>query len=268
MRKKNMTKNRKKINKILIQLLIYVCLVLVWQAVYSIGVDILKLWKPYAMPNPLGVAKSFVQLSVDGTLGFAVLYSLMRACLGFLIAVLIGIAAGVLLIQFETLNSALKPLILGVQSLPSVCWVPFAILWFGLKEKAILFVVVMGSAFSISLAVENGVKSINPIYIKAALTMGATKKDLYTRVIFPASLPALLAGMRQGWSFAWRALMSAEVMSASIGLGYTLILGRDLADINQVMLVMLVIILVGILIDKCIFSKVERIILKKRGLSG
>lgn len=266
MQKKNMIRNRKKGSKMAVQLFIYVCLILLWQAAYTIGVDVLGAWKPYAMPNPLGVARSFIQLSIDGTLGFAVLYSLVRACLGFALAVLIGLAAGVLLIQFETLNHALKPLILGVQSLPSVCWVPFAILWFGLKEKAILFVVVMGSAFSISLAVENGVKSINPIYIKAARTMGASKKDLYTRVIFPASLPALIAGMRQGWSFAWRALMSAEVMSASIGLGYTLILGRDLADINQVMLVMLVIILVGILIDQCIFSRVERAVLKKRGL--
>lgn len=142
---------------------------------------------------------------------------------------------------------------------------PFAILWFGLKEQAILFVVIMGSAFSVSLALENGVRSINPIYLKAARTMGASKKALYLKVIFPASLPALIAGLRQGWSFAWRALMSAEVMSASTGLGYTLILGRDLADINQVMLVMLVIIVVGICIDKFIFSSAEKRILAKRG---
>ncbi len=96
--------------------------------------------------------------------------------------------------------------------------------------------------------------------------MGASKRQLYLHVILPASLPELISGMKQGWSFAWRALMSGEVMTTSIGLGQTLIMGRDLADIDQVMLVMLVIVLVGILIDKCIFSVIETRVLKKRGL--
>ena len=96
--------------------------------------------------------------------------------------------------------------------------------------------------------------------------MGAGRRQLYLHVILPASLPELVSGMKQGWSFAWRALMAGEVMTTSIGLGQTLIMGRDLADINQVMLVMLVIVLVGILIDKCIFSVIENRMLKKRGL--
>ena len=96
--------------------------------------------------------------------------------------------------------------------------------------------------------------------------MGAKKSQLYKDVILPACLPELVSGLKQGWSFAWRALMAGEVMTTSIGLGQTLITGRDLADINQVMLVMLVIVLVGILIDKCIFSAIEHRMLKKRGL--
>lgn len=261
MQKKNMTRNR----KIGTQILIYIILLAIWQCAYTVGVNVLEIWKPYAMPSPLGVVETLVSLCADRTLLMAVLYSLLRAASGFLIAIVIGVIVGIIMVQFGAVGSALKPLILGIQSLPSVCWVPFAILWFGLKEQAILFVVIMGSAFSVSLALENGVRSINPIYLKAARTMGATKKALYLKVIFPASLPALIAGLRQGWSFAWRALMSAEVMSASTGLGYTLILGRDLADINQVMLVMLVIIVVGICIDKFIFSSAEKRILAKRG---
>ena len=122
-------------------------------------------------------------------------------------------------------------------------------------------------AFSISISVDNAIKNIQPIYTKAALTMGATKKQMYINVIFPASLPELISGLKQGWSFAWRALMAGEVMTTSIGLGQTLIMGRDLADINQVMLVMVVIVAVGIIIDKCIFSVIENRILKKRGLA-
>ncbi len=130
-----------------------------------------------------------------------------------------------------------------------------------------MFVVVMGSAFSIAISVDNAIKNVQPIYTKAALTMGAGKGQLYRHVIFPASLPELISGMKQGWSFAWRALMAGEVMTTSIGLGQTLIMGRDLADIDQVMLVMLVIVLVGIIIDKCIFSVIENRVLKKRGLA-
>ena len=156
---------------------------------------------------------------------------------------------------------------LGVQTLPSVCWVPFSILWFGLSTKAILFVTVMGSAFSIAISVDNAIKNVLPIYTKAALTMGASKRQIYLHVILPACLPEFLTGLKQGWSFAWRALMAGEVMTTSIGLGQTLITGRDLADINQVMLVMLVIVAVGMLIDKCFFSVLEHRILLKRGLA-
>ena len=144
---------------------------------------------------------------------------------------------------------------------------PFAILWFGLNQQAIVFVVVMGSAFSIALAVESGMRNIDPIYVKAARTMGAGGVQLITRVILPAALPNLLSGLRQGWSFGWRALMSGEVMSSAIGLGHTLMMGRDLADINQVMLVMIVIILVGVVVDKGLFSSVEDRVLRRRGMA-
>ena len=102
------------------------------------------------------------------------------------------------------------------------------------------------------------------IYKKAALTMGAQKQQMYRYVIFPACLPELISGLKQGWSFAWRALMAGEVMTTSLGLGQTLIMGRDLADINQVMLVMIVIILIGMLIDKCVFSVIEKQVMRKR----
>lgn len=254
-----------KTRKIISSILFFVGLILFWQLLYIAGTDWFHLVKPYAVPHPLGVWESLWRLTLDGTLFAAVCRSLLRALFGFAIAIVIGTVFGILILNSEYLCRNLKPLILGVQTLPSICWVPFAILWFGLKDSAIIFVVVMGSAFSISLAVESGVKNIPPIYVKAARTMGVNGLTLYRKVIFPAALPAFVSGLKQGWSFAWRALMSGEVMSASIGLGYTLMLGRDLADINQVMTIMLVIILLGILMDKGIFSLIENRILKKRG---
>ena len=249
-----------KLKKIAGSILFIIGVLLLWQLLYVMGTRWLGIFKPYAVPHPAGVWKSLVRLTTNGTLLTAIGYSMLRALAGFLIAIF-----GLLILNSAYLCRNLKPGILGVQTLPSICWVPFAILWFGLGESAIIFVVVMGSAFGIALAVESGVKNVPPIYIKAAKTMGLNSFAMYRKVILPAALPAFVSGLKQGWSFAWRALMSGEVMSASIGLGYTLILGRDLADINQVMTVMLVIIALGILIDKGIFSLAENRILKKRG---
>ncbi len=255
-----------KTRKILGSILFVLGLILIWQLLYTAATDWFEWAKPYAVPYPIGVMKSIVSLFMNGALFAAIGQSMMRAIIGFCISLVIGVFFGILIIRFEYLARNLKPLLLGVQTLPSICWVPFAILWFGLKESAIIFVVIMGSVFSISLSVESGIKVVPPIYIKAAKTMGISSVKMYTKVIFPAALPAFVAGLKQAWSFAWRALMSGEVMSASVGLGYTLMMGRDLADINQVMTVMLVIILIGIIIDKGVFTTIENHILRKRGL--
>lgn len=246
--------------------LFYIVLLILWQFVYWCGTSQLKWWKSYAFPSPSGVAESFMELMEKGTLIQAFLYSAARGIAGFGIAVGIGLLTGIFLSLSEPAHRCLHPLLLGLQTLPSICWVPFAILWFGLSESAILFVVVMGSTFSIALSVRNGIRNVNPLWIKVAKTMGADRKQLYLKVIIPASMPAFVEGLRQGWSFAWRALMSGEVMSAASGLGHTLVMGRDLADINQVMLVMLVIIGAGVLVDRFIFRKMEDGMLKKRGL--
>lgn len=250
---------------ILIFLIILICM---WQGFYWLSVDVFAWFKPYALPSPLGVGETFIKLCQNGTLLEATCNSLLRGIAGYAIAVIIGAIIGLLMHHFSYLQKNLKPLILGIQTLPSICWVPFSILWFGLSTEAILFVVVMGAAFSIAISIDNAIKNIQPIYTKAALTMGASKRQLYLHVMLPASLPELITGLKQGWSFAWRALMSGEVMTTSIGLGQTLITGRDLADINQVMLVMIVIIVVGIVIEKCIFSTVEKRVLKRRGLKA
>lgn len=250
-----------------VQELLFLCgVVLLWQAVYFVGVDVLDIWKSYAMPSPGGVWKSFLKLLTSGTLLSVIANSLLRGFIGYLISIVLGMVIGFLMNHFAYLQRNMRPFIMGVQTLPSVCWVPFSILWFGLTESAILFVVVMGSAFSIAVATDNAIQNVPPIYKKAALTMGANQKQVYFKVVLPAALPELVSGLKQGWSFAWRALMSGEVMTTCIGLGQTLITGRNLGDINQVMLVMIVIVLVGVLIDGLFFQTLERHIRQKRGL--
>lgn len=253
-------------SKILQQILFLCAIVAGWQLIYIIGVDLLGIWKSYAMPSPVGVWNSFWFLIADGSLISAIGYSLLRGLIGYSISVVIGCVLGLLMNHFQYLRQNLRPLIMGIQTLPSVCWVPFSILWFGLTQQAIIFVVIMGSAFSMSIAADNAIRNVPPIYRKAALTMGVSKNQMYREIILPACLPELISGLKQGWSFAWRALMSGEVMTTCIGLGQTLITGRNLADINQVMLVMIVIVLVGIVIDQAFFRQLEKRVYKKRGL--
>lgn len=253
-------------NKYLQSGLFYFLLLAAWQLLYVFGTGILELWKPYAFPGPVKVLESLVIMAGSGGLFTAVISSIRRCLLGFAISLLVGIAAGMMMSKVPFIRRNIKPLFLGIQTLPSICWVPFAILWFGLKESAILFVVVMGSVFSVSLAVEDAIRQVPVLYIKVARTMGVNGRNLFFHVLFPAALPAFVSGMKQSWSFAWRALMSGEVMSSYVGLGFALMTGRDMADINQVMAVMLVIVILGIAIEKQIFGRIERRLLSKRGL--
>lgn len=217
-------------------------------------------------PSPVSVFKTLAGLVGDNTLGIAILASLRRILMGYTISIAIGVVLGLTIVRFKYLDENLSALILGLQTLPSICWLPFAILWYGLGESAIIFVIAIGSTFAITIAIESGIKNVNPIYIRAARTMGASGLKVYWNVIIPASLPSVVSGLKQGWSFAWRALMAGEMLSSTIGLGQVLMVGRDLADISQVMAVMIVIIVLGLIVDKLVFGKIEVNIRQRWGL--
>nr|WP_169823840.1 ABC transporter permease [Clostridium carboxidivorans] len=244
----------------------YILLIMIWELVYKIGVDVLSIWKPYTFPSPVDVIKSLYFLSIDNTLLIAVGASMERLMIGYLLSVIIGIPLGILIVRYKYVGENIKSIILGLQTLPSICWLPFAILWYGLSEKTIIFVIAMGSIFAISIATEGAINNVYPLYIKAAKTMGAKGFKLYLNVVMPASLPSIIAGLKQGWSFAWRALMAGEMLVATKGLGQVLMIGRDLADISQVLAVMIVIIAIGLLLDNVVFGRIEASIRQKWGL--
>ncbi|AOZ76736.1 sulfate ABC transporter permease [Clostridium pasteurianum] len=244
----------------------YIILIIIWEMVYKIGVDVLGVWKPYTFPSPVDVFRTLVSLVEDNTLFIGIAVSLRRLALGYIISLIIGIALGLLIVRYKYLDENFSSLILGLQTLPSICWLPFAVLWYGINEKSIIFVIAIGSIFAISIATESGIKNVNPIYIKAGETMGAKGIKLYWNVVLPSALPSIITGMKQGWSFAWRALIAGEMLSATRGLGQILMLGRDLADISQVMSVMLIIIVIGLIIDKLIFGTLEKNIRQRCGL--
>ncbi|WML36771.1 ABC transporter permease [Clostridium sp. OS1-26] len=243
--------------KLFKNVLVYSALIILWQLIYVINVDVLSIWKPYNFPSPIEVIKSFYSLVIDNTMVTAFAVSMKRLLIGYSISLVIGTIIGFLLAHFKIIGESLNGIILGFQTLPSICWIPFSILWFGLDESSILFVIAVGSVFAIAMAIEAGIKSVNPLYLKAGKNMGADGIKLYRNVIIPAALPSIIQGMKQGWSFSWRGLMAGEMISASKGLGQVLMAGRELADVNQVTVIMLIIVIIGLCIDKLIFGRIE-----------
>jgi len=178
----------------------------------------------------------------------------------------LGVILGLLLVVNKFLEETLGRLVVSLQSLPSLCWLPLAILWFGLSENAILFVVVMGSLLSITISTETGLRNVPRIYSMAGRNLGAGPFQLYFHVLLPASLPHLLTGLKQGWAFAWRSLIAGEMIFVTLGLGQLLMMGRDLDDINEVVAVMLLIVAIGFITDALFFRIIERSIQRKWGL--
>lgn len=227
-----------------------------------------KKWSSVLLPDPLSVWDYLQAAALDGTLFHATIVTLRRLLTGYAIGILLGIPLGMLTARFRLLEDTVGVLALGLQTLPSVCWVPLALLWFGQTEGAMLFVVVMGSLWSIIISTDNGIRNVPPIFARAARTMGAKQFYTWTRVILPASAPFVVTGMKQGWAFAWRSLMAAEIfvtILTGFGLGQLLEYGRDLHAMDQVIGVMLAIVLIGLLVDKIIFSPIERVLHRRWG---
>jgi NitT/TauT family transport system permease protein len=239
----------------------YALLLGLWQALASANI-----WPDYLFPGPLAVLNALVNGFQNGQFLQASLLSLQRLGIGYAISLVIGVTLGLLIGRIRLLEETLGSLILGLQALPSVCWLPLAILWLGLTDQAIIFVVVMGALFSITLGVDAGVKNTPPIYLKAARNLGARGVALSAQVILPAAMPAVLNGLKQGWTFAWRSLMAGELLFYSLSLGNLLQTGRDLNDASQIMAVMLLIIAIGVTIDGLIFAPIERRVRERWGL--
>lgn len=227
-------------------------------------------WVPsLLLPSPLAVLIWLVESALDGTLLGALWITLCRLAVGYGLGLLAGLILGLLLHQSAVARNTVGLTALGLQTLPSVCWAPLAILWFGQSERAMYFVVFMGSAWAVALAVENAIHSVPPLYKRAAQVMGSRGLDTWLTVVFPAALPLMLSGAKLGWAFAWRSLMSAEIYVTIVdrmGLGQLLHFGRELHAMEQVLAVMAVIVLVGLVIDRGVFVPLERRLRRTRGL--
>ena len=218
------------------------------------------------MPSPQSVAQSLADGFRNLSLPLAVLASLGRMAVGYGIAVVIGLVLGVANARFDALRGTVGAAALGLQTLPSICWLPLALLWFGLSERAIIFVVVMGAAFCITTAVDDGIRNVSPLLLEAGRNLGARGLSLQWRVVLPAALPTIVTGLKLGWSFAWRSLMAGELLYSEKGLGRVLTMGRDLGDMAQVMAAIIVILVLGLTVNHAVFVPLETPVARRWGL--
>jgi NitT/TauT family transport system permease protein len=233
-----------------------------WQTVYLTG------WKHYALPGPGAVFPGLWSLLHHALLWQAIATTLRRAVIGFALALLIGVAAGALVSRIRPLRAATGSIITALQTMPSIAWFPFAIILFGASTGAILFVIVLGAAPSIANGLIAGVDYTPPLLLRAGRTMGLGRIALYRHLILPASLPSFVAGLKQGWAFAWRSLMAGELLVIILGqpsIGVLLSADQDQTDMAGAISIMIVILVLGILVDM-IFSRVDAAIRRRRGM--
>jgi NitT/TauT family transport system permease protein len=235
----------------------------VWHIVFILGI-----FPKVSLPSPAMVAQSFADLLFDGSLVMSIGMTMWRLVAGFSISIILGVGTGLLMVRFRDFGKTMGSFAVGLQSFPSIAWVPFAILLVGLNDFGILFVVVLSSIFSVMISTYSGIRNINAIYLRAAKNMGATGMSLFTSVMIPAATPSLIVGIRQAWSFAWHALIGAEILiAASVGLGHILLVGREFQLMDQIIASMITIFAIGFVFDRLIFYKLEDKVRSRWGLN-
>src|ERR1041385_608343 len=240
----------------------YLFLLAGWQTLFSAN-----LIPDYLFPSPIQVAERLWELAADNYLWPSLKATFQRMGIGFTISATIGLLIGLLMGMSRVVNSCLKSLFLGLQTLPTAAWVPVSLLIFGLSDHGIYFVIIMSSMPAIAIAISDGILHIPTIYLRAARTLGTPSYAMPVRVILPASLPSIVTGLKLGWTLAWHGDVSAELIKSTIGLGFLLNMGRELSDVAQVIGIMVLTILFGLLLDRFIFGLIQKRILVRWGLA-
>ena len=227
-------------------------------------------WKKiYVLPSPLLVWERLLDDIGTAKLWSAVFATMRRAMVGFLVSIIIGGVIGVAVTASKRVRTAIGSLITGLQTMPSIAWFPLAILLFGLTESAITLVVILGATPSIANGVIGGIDSVPPLLRRVGRSMGAKSVGLYCDFVIPAAMPSVVSGLKQGWAFAWRSLLAGELLVIIPGtqtIGTRLHFARELSDAKGVIATMVVILVIGILVDTLVFSRLERRVLRNRGL--
>jgi len=233
-----------------------------WELVHLSG------WKKDVIPGPAAVFSDLWAMLHTALLWQAIGTTVRRAVLGFGLALIIGVVIGALVSRIKPLRAAVGSMITALQTMPSIAWFPFAIILFGVSTEAILFVMVLGAAPSIANGLIAGVDYTPPLLLRAGRTMGLSRIAMYRHLILPASLPSFVAGLKQGWAFAWRSLMAGELLVIILGqpsIGVLLSNYQDQTDMTGAISIMIVILVIGIVVDM-IFTRIDLSIRRRRGM--
>jgi NitT/TauT family transport system permease protein len=241
----------------------YLLLITIWQLIF-----VFKFVPDYLFPSPAQVAKRLWELGSDGLLWPSVKATILRMVIGYAIALGLGLTIGLIMGVSVIASRCMKSLFLGLQTLPTAAWVPISLMLFGISDSGIYFVIIMSALPAVAIATSDGILQIPPIYLRAARTMGTPTYAMPLRVVFPAALPAIVTGIKLGWTLGWHGAVSAELIKSTIGLGYLLYYGRETNDAPQVVGIMIVTILFGLLLDRFLFGLIERHLRRKWGLSS
>ena len=240
-------------NLLLIRILFFVLLFFIWYLI----VVLIKI-PSYILPAPFEVLETFCYGFLKGGYCNSIFNSLIRVLIGYFLALNVGIVTGILLARYYLLDITFGRTILALQSIPSVAWVPLSLLWFGITDSAVIFIIILEAVLPVALSTKNAMKNIPPNLIRAAQTLGSRGLHLYQNVIIKAMVPELVTGLRLSWAFAWRALIAGELFISGTGIGQTLELGRSLADMSQVIAMITTIGFIGFLTENMFFGILEK----------
>lgn len=239
---------------------------MIWETIYRINLD-LHFFAPTNFPSPLlSVVQLYRGFFETGILMVALTESIQRIFIGFALAIIIGSILGILIGVSKIADETLGTLVIALQSVPSIVWLPLAMVMLGGGAASILFVVVLGGTWPMTMNMRMGMKNVQPILLRAARTMGYNRSELVWKVMIPASIPSAITGARLAWAFAWRALMAAELIGRG-GLGRTLMDARDFFNMELVIAIMIIISVIGLIMEYLVFRKIEKRVLAKWGLS-
>ena len=221
----------------------------------------------FMFPSLTQVLETLFNGIVNGQILEAIGKSMSRLFIGFAIAIMIGLILGYLIWRFKLMEDTLGFVVTALQSIPSIVWFPVAIIWFGLNDFSILFIVTIGATWTMTISATSGFKNVPQLYQRVAKTYGSSGLHFLRTVILPASVPQLISGLRIAWAFSWRALMAGELLGAGGGLGYLLETGRSLRQMDLVISVMIIIAIIGTIMDNVVFLRLEKNVQRKWGVS-
>jgi NitT/TauT family transport system permease protein len=234
----------------------------IWELITLTG------FKHYVLKGPAPVFSDLWHEMGTGQFWATIGWTLRSAVSGYVVALIVGSVIGLLVARIPPLRGAVGSIITGLMTMPSVAWAPFGIILFGENNSAILFVVILGAAPSIANGLISGVDYTPPLLLRAGRTMGLRGVALYRFLVLPASLPAYIAGLRQGWAFAWRSLMAAELFVAIVGqisIGQQLSVDQQNLDFTGASTMIIVILVIGVIVDT-LFTKLDLGVRRRRGL--